>query len=63
MLSPMSYEDVRRVQQERVDRSLARYRTAQALRDLPPMALRVVDCQVIEYDFAPRESPAHQLGA
>jgi hypothetical protein len=63
MLSPMSYEDLRRMQQERVDRSLASYRTAQALRDLPPTAPGVVDCQVIEYDFAPREATAHQLGA
>ncbi len=63
MLSPMSYEDVRRMQQERLDRSLARYRIVRDLGDEPTTILGVATCRVIEYDFAPREATAHQLGA
>ena len=66
MLTTLGYEELKRLHDERVNRSLERYRTLlparQAAEHVKAGAIpKGEDCRVI--DLPPRHDPAHKMGA
>lgn len=63
MMSTLGYEEMIRLNQERVRRSIQRQRLAEALAGAATTPAPRLDCEVIEVDFAPAEAGHRKLGA
>ena len=65
MITTLGYEELKRLHEERVNRSLERYRTMLPAETTEPVEASAIslgdDCKVI--DLPPRHDPAHKLGA